>query len=109
MAIKTDSTPLPQPKNPDSCPIFGLYSALANSTQADDLRKKYLAGGYGYGQAKETLWELILTQFAEERQCFRDYKEDRASVEKLLNEGAAKANHEAKKTLQRVRGKLGYA
>ena len=109
MAIKTDSTPLDQPKDPDRCIIFGLYKVLADATQTARLRQKYLAGGYGYGHAKQALLALILEQFATERQRFQDYMQDRSALERQLAQGEAKANAIAEKTLEKVRTKLGYA
>ncbi len=53
MAIETDSTPLEEPKNPDTCKVFAIYSLLANETQIAEMRAKYLAGNYGYGHAKQ--------------------------------------------------------
>src|SRR5688572_5940012 len=60
MSIETDSTPLEEPKNPDSCKVFWLYKLLADVDQIKQLRGKYLAGGFGYGHAKQELYELIL-------------------------------------------------
>ena len=109
MAIKTDSTPLDQPKNPDRCIIFSLYSVLATHAQIEHLRQKYLAGGYGYGQAKQELLALILEQFATERQRFQAYMQNTSAIEQQLAIGEAKAQTIAAKTLERVRIKLGYA
>ncbi len=108
MAIKTDSTPLDQPKNPDHCAVFKLYSMLANQALTADLRAKYLAGGYGYGQAKQALLALILEQFREERQRFRAYIQDPYSIEQQLIIGEAKARAMAEQMLEKVRTKLGY-
>ena len=108
MAIKTDSIPLDQPKDPDRCAVFNLYSILADATQVATLRSKYLAGGYGYGQAKQTLLALILEQFATERQRFQAYMQDLAIIEQQLAIGEAKASIMAEQMLERVRDKLGY-
>ena len=109
MAIKTDSTPLNQPKNPDQCNVFRLYSVLADQVQTDDLRKKYLGGGYGYGQAKKELLGLILELFATKRQRFQTYMQDVSGIEQQLAIGEAKARNLAAKMLRKVRAKLGYA
>lgn len=106
--IKTDSTPLSQPKNPDLCPIFNLYRAIASELQINNLRDAYLAGGYGYGQAKEALWQLILTQFAEAREKFSSYSSNKSHLEAILREGEEKAEKLAQETLHIVREKLGY-
>jgi len=109
MAIRTDSTPLDQPKDPDQCTVFSLYSILAEATQTATLRSKYLAGGYGYGQAKQALWELILEHFREERQRFQAYIQDPSTMEQQLAIGETEASTMAEQMLGKVRAKLGYA
>lgn len=109
MAIKTDSIPLEQPKNPDRCPIFNLYSILADQVQANVLREKYLAGGYGYRQAKEALLALILERFATERHRFQAYMQDTSAIEHILTAGEEKAKYIAAQMLYNVRVKLGYS
>ncbi len=109
MAIKTDSTPLDQPKNPDQCTVFSLYNVLAGEARAASLRQKYLAGGYGYGHAKKELLALILEQFTTERQRFEDYIQDIPAIEQIFVAGEAKARSMAERILGKVRTKLGYA
>ncbi|MGB1039261.1 MAG: tryptophan--tRNA ligase, partial [Flavobacteriales bacterium] len=70
MSIETDSTPLEDPKDPDTCNCFTLYKLLASQEQEAEMRKNYLAGGYGYGHAKQALFELIIERFATEREKF---------------------------------------
>jgi tryptophanyl-tRNA synthetase len=67
MSIETDSTPLEEPKNPDTCKVFAIYSLLANETQISEMRAKYLGGNYGYGHAKTELLNLILENFKTEK------------------------------------------
>ena len=109
MGIQTDSTPLEQPKDPDRCNVFNLYSLLADEAQTTSLRQKYEAGGYGYGQAKKELLALILDQFAEERERFERYMRDVTAIETALTQGEKKAKHLAMQTLKKVRIQLGYA
>jgi tryptophanyl-tRNA synthetase len=73
MSIETDSTPLEEPKNPDTCKVFAIYSLLANETQISEMRAKYLGGNYGYGHAKTELLNLILENFKTEREKFNYY------------------------------------
>lgn len=108
MGIQTDSTPLAQPKDPDRCTVFALYSALADTAQVAAMRQQYQAGGYGYGEAKKALFELILERFATERQQFQAYMQDFAAIDQQLAMGEAKATDIANKTLERVRDRLGY-
>lgn len=108
MAIQTDSTPLEEPKNPDTCNCFALYRLLATPEQVAEMRKNYLAGGYGYGHAKQALYELILERFATEREKYNYYMNNLEELDRLLREGASKASKIANGVLERVRVKLGY-
>ncbi len=107
-SIVTDSTPLEEPKNPDTCNVFKLYSLLGTPEQIEDLRGKYLAGGFGYGHAKKALLELILERFAKERELFQYYTDHLDEVEQKLLEGAQKAARVAEVRLADVRKKLGF-
>lgn len=109
MSIETDSTPLEAPKNPDSCNVFALYKTIATSEQIGQMRHKYIKGGYGYGHAKQALFELIIEKFAVERDRFNHYMHHRGEIEDALAIGAKKARNVACEVLNRVREKLGYA
>ena len=106
--IVTDSTPLEEPKNPDTCNVFALYKLLATPDQQTQMRNKYLAGNYGYGHAKAELLELILTYFSKERETFTRLMENEKELDEILLEGANKARTVISAVLNRVRGKLGY-
>lgn len=108
MSIQTDSTPLEEPKNPDTCNVFALYRLLADETQTETMKSLYLAGNYGYGHAKQALYELILEKFSEPRKKFDYYMENLDELERILQEGALKAQKTAKEVLKRVREKVGY-
>ena len=108
MGIQTDSTPLEDPKNPDTCNCFALYRLLAIPEAVATMKQNYLAGGYGYGHAKQALFELIVEKFATEREKYNYYINNLEEVDKLLLEGAAKAGAVANSVLKRVREKLGY-
>ena len=108
MKIQTDSTPLEDPKDPDNCNVFALYELLANKEQSKVLRQEYLAGGMGYGHAKQSLYELILERFAKERQQFNYFMEHPQEIEISLAKGAGRARAIANEVLLRVRNKVGY-
>jgi tryptophanyl-tRNA synthetase len=108
MSIQTDSTPIEEPKDPDTCNVFRLFSYLGNSAQIADLRTKYLEGGFGYGHAKQALFELIIEKFKTERATFNDLIEHPDKVEEALQIGEEKAKLIADDVLNRVRNKLGY-
>ena len=108
MGIKTDSTPLEAPKNPDTCNAFAIYSLLATKEQLAEMRAKYLSGNYGYGHAKQALFELIVEKFKIEREKYNYYINNLPEVDGLLKTGAEKATVVAKGVLSRVREKLGF-
>jgi tryptophanyl-tRNA synthetase len=108
MSIVTDSTPMEEPKNPDTCNVFRLYSLLASPEQVAEMRASYLRGGYGYGHAKTALFEVILSRFAAERQRFEELTAAPGEVEQLLREGAERARAVGSQVLGRVRQRLGY-
>ena len=108
MSIETDSTPLEEPKNPDTCNCFALYKLLASPAQIEKMRANYEGGNYGYGHAKQALFELIVEKFATEREKYNYYINNLEEVDALLLKGAEKASKVANGVLQRVRTKLGY-
>ena len=108
MSIETDSTPLEEPKNPDTCNVFAIFKLVATHEQTADLKAKYLAGNFGYGHAKQALFELICERFKSERERFNYYIENLDELEKELQIGAEKARSVARPVLNRVREKLGY-
>lgn len=110
MSIETDSTALEEPKNPDTCKIYGIYKLLASPDQIADIRIKYANENrdFGYGHAKQALFELILEKFKTEREKYNYYMNNWDEVDALLLEGAKKAGAVADVVLNKVRMKLGY-
>ena len=108
MGIQTDSTPLEEPKNPDTCNLFALYQLLASTDQISEMRQNYEQGGYGYGHAKQAFYELVLDLFGEQRERYNYYMSNLSEIDKALEIGAAKAQKVANVVLQRVREKVGY-
>lgn len=107
-SIISDSTPLEEPKNPDTDITFKLYSLIANESEIADMRTKYLAGGFGYGHAKQALYELIIQKFEKEREIFNYFMENRDALEEKLKIGEEKAREIAEKTMTDVRNVLGF-
>jgi len=108
MSISSDSTPLALPKEPSTCTIFSLYALLATSEEKEVMRQNYVNGGYGYGHAKQALFEKILTKFSREREKYAYYMSHEDELNLILSEGALKARKTAQEVLLRVRKKLGY-
>ena len=107
-SIVTDSTPLEEPKDSDTCNAFALYKLLASENETNELRKKYESGGYGYGHVKRDIFELILDKYQHERERYHYYMNNRVEMDKVLKEGAEKARNVAKGVLNRVREASGY-
>ena len=108
MSIKTNSIPLEDSKDPETCNIFAIYSLLASPSSVQALRDKYLHGGMGYGYAKQLLLDLILERFETERSRFNYYYEHPEEVHVALAKGAEKARGVASEVLLSVREKVGY-
>ncbi|MGD1946974.1 MAG: tryptophan--tRNA ligase [Croceivirga sp.] len=108
MGIVTDSTPMEDPKDPTHDNVFGLYKILASQEQIEEMSANYLAGNYGYGHAKQALYETICATFEEPREQFDYYMNHLNEVDEALAIGAEKAKKVAKGVLSRVREKVGY-
>ncbi len=108
MSIETDSKPLEEPKDPETCKVFAIYKLLAQPAEVDAMTQNYLAGNYGYGHAKQALFELILERFQTEREKYHYYMNNLQEVDRALSEGAQKASSVADSVLKRVRQQLGF-
>jgi tryptophanyl-tRNA synthetase len=108
MGIVTDSTPLEAPKDPDACNVFALYSLMAEEAQVAEMRERYLAGGMGYGHAKQALFDLLMEEFRDERSRFDALMANPSEIELLLKVGAEKARPVAHGVLTRLKDALGY-
>lgn len=108
MSIETDSTPLEEPKDPETCNVFALYKLIAPEQKIQELRNNYEAGNYGYGHAKQALFEALCDRFKEARERYNYLMDNRHEIDEALEEGAFKARHIANDVLKRVRSKIGY-
>ena len=108
MSIETDSKPLEEPKDTETCKIFAIYKLLANEAQLKQMTANYNEGNYGYGHAKQALFDLIINRFKTEREKYHYYMNNLTEVDEALAIGAAKASLIANGVLERVREKLGF-
>ena len=108
MSIVSDSTPLEDPKNPDTCHTFALYQLLASEAEVQAMHENYLRGNYGFGHAKQALFELILSKFEKQRLRFDELMANPSEIDAALQIGAQKAQSVANAVLKRVRTKVGY-
>tara|TARA_B100001113_G_scaffold179714_1_gene147128 strand:+ start:550 stop:1518 length:969 start_codon:yes stop_codon:yes gene_type:complete len=108
MSIKTDSLGLEDQKDPENCNVYKLYQLLASEEKTQDMAAKYRAGNYGYGHAKQELFELICDNFSEQRKKFNYLMSNTEIIELELKKGAKKASEIASKVLARIRNNIGY-
>ena len=107
MSIVTDSKGLEDVKDPDTCNVAKLYKLLASPEQYDELCSKYRAGNYGYGHAKQALFEAIDSYFAPMRAKREEFAKDPGEVWNILNKGAERARNTAAQTMEKVRRAVG--
>ncbi len=109
MQIVTDSKPLEEPKDPDADNVFAIYSLLASEDQIEEMRNNYMGGNYGYGHAKQALFELIVEKYAKEREIYSHYMNNLDELNAKLQEGEKKASIVAKEVMERVRRTTGFS
>lgn len=109
MRIVTDPTPVEEPKDPDTCNVFQIYRLFMNKGQEADLRRRYEAGGMGYGEVKEELFVTVRDFFAPYAERRKELLANTDELRSILAQGAEKARHTALKTLRKVRKKTGLA
>ncbi|SDR83838.1 tryptophanyl-tRNA synthetase [Gillisia sp. Hel1_33_143] len=108
MSIETDSTPLEEPKDPNTCNVFAIYKLLGSPEEVATMKDHYTNGGFGYGHAKQALFELIVKKYAKQRELYNYYMSHPEEIDAALEKGAEKATKIANEVLSRVRTKLGY-
>jgi len=108
MSIETDSTPMEEPKDTETCNVFAIYKLLASETEIAQMKSNYAGGNYGYGHAKQALFELILATFETPRERYNYYMNNLTEIDNALQIGAKKATSVAIDVLKRVRTKVGY-
>ncbi|MBT4822736.1 MAG: tryptophan--tRNA ligase, partial [Lentisphaerae bacterium] len=107
MKIVTDSTPMEEPKDPDTCNVFAIYKLMANEAEIAAMRERYTAGGMGYGHAKQALFEKYLETFAAFRQRRDELEQNLDEVEAILERGAERAREVAEGYLNAVKKATG--
>ena len=107
MSIQTDSTPMEDPKDPDTCNVFNLYNLFASPEQTADLAARYRAGGLGYGHAKQELFEVMESQLAGPRARYDELKAHPEQVFETVSSGAQRARAVARTTMDLVRDRIG--
>lgn len=109
MGLKTDSTPVAEPKNPDTCNVFALLRLFASKEETDEWATRYRAGGMGYGDAKKRLAELYEERFGPARERRKKLAADPSYVDGVLAESGRKARGTAQQVMEDVRSACGIA
>jgi tryptophanyl-tRNA synthetase len=109
MSIQTDSTPMESPKDPDGCAVYQLFKLFSTSDDQLALADRYRAGGMGYGEAKETLYQAAMNHFGEAFERRTRLESTPSEVEDILKQGARRARTKAAEVLERVRSACGLS
>ena len=107
MSIKTDSTPVEDPKDPDTDNIFALFRLFAPADELAEMRRKYVEGGAAYGEVKKRTAALMVEHFAEAREKTRELLAQPEQLREILADGATRARAVARPTLDRAREACG--
>lgn len=107
MRIVTDSKTLEEPKDPETCTVFALYSLFVSEDECKAMADRYRAGGCGYAEAKKALFDVMWSYFEPFRKKREELRNDPAYVESVLREGSERARAEAQKTLKAARRTVG--
>ncbi|MGB5267832.1 MAG: tryptophan--tRNA ligase, partial [Polyangiales bacterium] len=106
MGIKTSSESLEEEKRAEGSTVYELY-ALVAPDEASEMKRKLEAGGYGWGHAKEALFEAVEAEIGPRREAYLSIRADEAQLDAVLHAGADKAREIAHATIQRVRSAVG--
>ncbi len=107
MKIKTGSEPLEAPKDPTTSTVFQIFSKFASPGETATMSDKLRAGGYGWGHAKQALYEVLDARFAEPRRAYAELRPNEAALDATLADGAGRARAIAHATIGRVRAAVG--
>lgn len=108
MRIETDSTPMEDSKDPDTCNVFALYRLFAGADEVAAMAEQYQAGGYGYGHAKQALFEAMNVHLGPFRERYEALRGDEDVLEDILRAGAQRAREAGGPVLERVRSRIGF-
>jgi len=108
MGVTTDSKGLEDVKDPATCNVFALYRLFASSEQQAQLAAKYRAGNFGYGHAKQELYEVLEDHLGPARERYSALRADESGLEDILQTGAERARVVGRGVLERVRQAVGF-
>ncbi|MDP8320746.1 MAG: tryptophan--tRNA ligase [Candidatus Stygibacter australis] len=107
MKIVTNSQTIEEPKDPDICNVFALYKLFADQQLQEDMKKRYRAGGLGWGHAKQALFEIINETISSFREKYNRLMADKGYIDDILEKGSAQARELAEQKLVLLRKEIG--
>lgn len=107
MGIKTDSKTLEEPKIPEECLVYEIFKLFGDEAAVKDMAEKLKKGGYGYGDAKKTLFSYILDHFGAMRKEFGHWVNEKSELDAILHQGGLKAREKAQPLIERLRNIVG--
>jgi tryptophanyl-tRNA synthetase len=107
MKIATDSTPMSEPMDPDSCNVFAIYKLFADADEQGEMRENYARDDFGYGHAKLALYEKMDQYFAPYRERYLELMDDPDTIEDVLHAGAQRVRPVVDEVMERVRSATG--
>ena len=108
MAIKTDSTPMEEPKQIEGTPLGQLMQAV-NPAAYKDFVAQAATPGTGYGDLKKKLLAEIEARFAPYREKYDHFQKNPAELEAILADGAKRAREFAAPVIEKARHATGLA
>lgn len=109
MKIQTDSTPQEAKKVAEGSTVYEIFRAVASESDTLAFKQKLEAGGWGWGHAKEALYEVLEAEIGPKRERYETLMDDKREIDRILEEGARSAQHIADRTMRRVRAAIGIA
>ena len=107
MGIVTDSTPVEDPKDPDTCSLYKIWSLFAAAGEREEMAARFRKGGLGYGEVKKDLLKRILEHFGAAREARQELASRPAAVEEILRDGARRARERVEPLMADVRDAAG--
>lgn len=108
MKIVTNSQTVEEIKDPDNCNVYALYKLFADKQQLKKLRDRYLAGGMGWGHAKQELYEVMEEMVSPMREKYNELISNKDYIDRILAEGSEKARIIASEKMKYVKNILGF-
>lgn len=107
MSIKTDSTPVNEPKPIEGNILYDLYVLFLDQAGREELKDRFLTPGLKYGDLKKELFGAIWEYFEPYREKRREIEADYDYVHEVMRFGADKARVVAAEYLTKVRHLVG--